>query len=115
MPTPLPFAGGQFDSVYCHFTLLWVADPLRVLCEARRPLQTGGWVLALAEPDYGGRIDYPETLAETGRLQAESLRRQGADIQLGRRLRALFHQAGLRNIESGVVSGQWREPPPRQT
>jgi SAM-dependent methyltransferase len=107
----LPFAGGQFDCVYCHFTLLWVADPLRVLSEARRLLRLGGWALALAEPDYGGRIDYPEALAEPGRLQAESLRRQGADIRLGRRLGALFHQAGLQNIETGVVSGQWRESP----
>jgi hypothetical protein len=50
-------------------------------------------------------------LVETGRLQAESLARQGADTRLGRRLSALFHQAGLQNIETGVVSGQWREPP----
>jgi SAM-dependent methyltransferase len=107
----LPIAGGQFDCVYFHFTLLWVADPGQVLSEARRLLRPGGWALALAEPDYGGRIDYPETLAETGRLQAESLRRQGADIHLGRRLGALFHQAGLTNIETGVLSGQWREPP----
>jgi SAM-dependent methyltransferase len=107
----LPFVAGKLDGVYCHFTLLWVADPLQVLSEARRLLRTGGWVIALAEPDYRGRIDYPEELAETGRLQAESLRHQGADIQLGRRLSALFHQAGLRNIESGVVSGQWSAPP----
>jgi hypothetical protein len=26
-------------------------------------------------------------------------------------LGALFHQAGLQNIETGVLSGQWREPP----
>jgi SAM-dependent methyltransferase len=107
----LPFASSQWNGVYCHFTLLWVADPLQVLCEARRLLRSGGWAIALAEPDYGGRIDYPEALAETGRLQAESLHRQGADTRLGRRLRALFHQAGLQHIESGVVSGQWREPP----
>jgi SAM-dependent methyltransferase len=107
----LPFIGSQYDCVYCHFTLLWVADPIRVLSEARRLVSPGGWVMALAEPDYGGRIDYPDELAEIGRLQAESLRRQGAGIHLGRQLGALFHQAGLRNIETGVVSGQWRTPP----
>jgi SAM-dependent methyltransferase len=107
----LPFANGKFDGVYFHFTLLWVTDPSWVLHEARRLLRSGGWMLAMAEPDYGGRIDYPQSLAETGRLQTECLRRQGADIQLGRRLGALFHQAGLRDIETGVVSGQWHEPP----
>jgi SAM-dependent methyltransferase len=107
----LPFGSGQFDCVYCHFTLLWVADPLQVLSEARRLIRSDGWVMALAEPDYGGRIDYPDTLVETGRLQAESLRDQGADTCLGRRLGGLFHKVGLDNIETGVISGQWREPP----
>ena len=109
----LPFTSGQFDCVYCHFTLLWVADPLQVLSEARRLIRSGGWALALAEPDYGGRIDYPDALIDIGRLQAESLRLQGADTHLGRRLGALFHQTGLSNIESGVISGQWREIPSR--
>jgi len=107
----LPFANAQFDCVYYHFTLLWITDPLAALGEAQRLSRSGGWVMALAEPDYGGRIDYPDDLVETGRLQAESLRRQGADTHLGRRLGALFHQAGLQNIETGVLSGQWREPP----
>jgi hypothetical protein len=26
-------------------------------------------------------------------------------------LGALFHKSGLFNIETGVISGQWREPP----
>jgi SAM-dependent methyltransferase len=107
----LPFASNQFDGVYFHFTLLWLSDPLRALNEAQRLIHPGGWVMALAEPDYGGRIDYPDPLIEIGRLQAESLQRQGADPFLGRRLRALFHQASLTCIETGVISGQWSEPP----
>lgn len=107
----LPFASGQFDCVYSHFTLLWVVDPQRVLGEARRLVRSGGWVMAMAEPDYGGRIDYPDALVEAGRQQEISLRRQGADTHLGRRLGGLFHQAGLLHIETGVVSGQWREAP----
>lgn len=103
----LPFADGQFDSVYFHFTLLWVADPRRVLNEARRIVGSGGWVLALAEPDYGGRIDYPDTLAGLGQAQAEALHSQGADTKMGRRLGGLFHQTGMVNIETGVVSGRW--------
>jgi len=106
-----PFASHSFDCVYFHFTLLWIADPLSALSAARRLVRTGGWVMALAEPDYGGRIDYPEALVETGRLQEQALRRQGAETRLGRRLGGLFHQAGFQNIETGVISGQWGEPP----
>jgi SAM-dependent methyltransferase len=107
----LPFPSAQFDCVYFHFTLIWISDPMQVLGEAQRLIRPGGWVMALAEPDYGGRIDYPDDLVEAGRLQAKSLHRQGADIHLGRRLGAFFHQAGLQNIEAGVLNGQWREPP----
>jgi SAM-dependent methyltransferase len=107
----LPIANAQFDCIYFHFTLLWVADAGRALSEARRVLRSGGWLMALAEPDYGGRIDYPDELVEAGRLQAEALHRQGADTQMGRRLGALFNQADLRNIETGLLSGQWRQPP----
>ena len=32
--------------------------------------------MALAEPDYGGRIDYPEQLGHIGRWQAQALRKQ---------------------------------------
>jgi len=103
----LPFAGGQFDSVYFHFTLLWVTDPQRVLNEALRIVGSGGWIMALAEPDYGGRIDYPDTLAGLGQLQAEALRSQGADTKMGRQLGGLFHQTSLVNVETGVVSGRW--------
>jgi len=65
--------------------------------------------MALAEPDYGGRIDYPFELAEIGRLQAESLTRQGADIQMGRKLAEIFSAAGLQNVTSGVMGGEWAQ------
>jgi hypothetical protein len=64
-------------------------------------------VLALAEPDYGGRIDYPPELAELGRLQVASLRQQGAEPELGRRLIGLFTNLGLESVEVGVLGAQW--------
>jgi hypothetical protein len=69
-------------------------------------------VLVLAEPDYGGRIDYPEELSQLGRWQKAALHRQGADPLMGRRLRAVLQQAGLADIETGVLGGQWKTPPP---
>ena len=63
----LPYPDGCFDVTYCHFLLLWVADPAQVLREMVRVTRPGGAVLALAEPDYGGRVDYPEELAILGK------------------------------------------------
>ena len=103
----LPYADRAFDAALCHFLLLWVADPFQVLREMARVTRPGGAVLALAEPDYGGRVDFPAELAALGAWQRESLRRQGADPLMGRRLAGLFHKAGLKNVETGVLGGQW--------
>jgi ubiquinone/menaquinone biosynthesis C-methylase UbiE len=110
----LPFPPGVFHLTLCHFLLLWVADPLQVVREMMRVTRPGGAVLALAEPDYGGRIDFPLELDLLGKLQAESLCQQGADPTMGRKLSALFRAAGLEQIERGVLGGQWIQPPEPQ-
>ena len=43
-----------------------------------------------------------------GGLQTEAIRKQGADPQTGRKLGWMFAQAGLSEIEVGVLGGQWR-------
>jgi SAM-dependent methyltransferase len=106
----LPFPDGSFDFTCCHYFLLWMADPLAALAEMRRVTRPGGLVLALAEPDYGGRIDYPPGLAEIGQKQAEALRAQGADPEMGRRLIGLFQSAGLSQPRAAVMGGQWGDP-----
>lgn len=103
----LPFKEGSYDISLCHFLLLWVQDPQTIVEEMRRVTRSGGGVLALAEPDYGGRIDYPAELAELGAWQQRALREQGADPNIGRRLAGIFRQAGLRQIETGVLGAQW--------
>lgn len=105
----LPFPDETFDIVVCHYLLLWLADPVRGAQEMARVARSGGWVLACAEPDYGGRIDHPPELAALGRLQAESLRRQDADPEIGRRLGELFTAANLQ-ATVGTMAGQWRLP-----
>jgi ubiquinone/menaquinone biosynthesis C-methylase UbiE len=99
----LPYSNRSFDIVFCHFLLLWVKDPLQVVCEMAR---VGHSVLALAEPDYGNRVDKPAALTPIGRWQAESLRRQGADPSFGARLAGTFHQAGIKLIEAGPIQGE---------
>jgi ubiquinone/menaquinone biosynthesis C-methylase UbiE len=100
----LPYAADVFDLVFCHYFLLWVPDPLQALREMRRVTRPGGFILALAEPDYSARIEEPLELMLPALWQIEALRRQGADVTLGPRLPALFAQAGIALIESGCLT-----------
>lgn len=106
----LPYSSNTFDIVYCHFLLLWVRDPLQALLEMKRLAKTGAHILAFAEPDYTARVDEPRELAPLGEWQTESLRRQGADPALGKRLGELFFRAGIELIETGTIQGAESEP-----
>jgi len=110
----LPFHSGQFDIAFCHFLLLWVQDPLHALVEMRRVTRPDGFVLALAEPDYGGRLDFPPELETLGSWQRASLHSQGANPLIGRRLGWLLRNAGLVEAETGVLGAQWQDSPSRE-
>jgi SAM-dependent methyltransferase len=99
----LDFRDSWFDVVVCHFLLLWCADAKRAAQEMVRVARPGGAVLVCAEPDYGGRIDYPDL--PLGRWQSDALRREGADPVLGRKLRGLFALPGVRHAEVGLIPG----------
>lgn len=101
----LPLEDGGFDLVLCNFLLLWTTDPAVATKEMARVVREGGVVLATTEPDYGGRIDYPEDIT-LGPLMEESLRREGAHPRIGRRLKGLFSAAGL-EAKSGVIASMW--------
>jgi len=104
----LPLEDDCCDVCLCHFLLLWVQDPSSVMREMCRVTRTGGIVMAIAEPDYGGRIDYPPELSPLGKWQMDSLSQQGADPNIGRKLRALFSNCGLIEVEAGVLGGEWK-------
>ncbi len=106
----LPFPAGSFDAVVCHYYLLWVADVVQAVAEMVRVTRPGGWVLALAEPDHAARVDAPRELEMLGRLQTDSLARQGADVTAGRRLAGRLRGAGLRDVTVGVLGGEWGAP-----
>jgi SAM-dependent methyltransferase len=107
----LPFPDNSFDVVFCHYVLLWLSNPAGALREMLRVAAPNGAILALAEPDYGGRIDYPEELTRLGIWQSQALHSHGADPKIGRRLAGLFKQAGLVEVESGVLGAQWSQSP----
>jgi SAM-dependent methyltransferase len=106
----LPFPEAVFDLSFCHFLLLWTPNPEQMLQEMARVTRPGGFVLALAEPDYSARIDHPPELQTLGVQQAAALRRQGANPDIGRRLNSLFHAAGLQDVEIGVLGANWSGP-----
>ncbi len=111
----LPYAPRTFDIVMCHFLLLWLPDPLQALREMRRVARPGGCILALAEPDYGGRLDYPPPLTEAAAWQTRALQAQGADPYLGRKLQGLFRRAGLHPAGGGILGAQWPLPGERES
>jgi SAM-dependent methyltransferase len=100
----LPFPDEHFDVVVSHFLLMWVDDPARAVREMARVTRKGGAVLVCGEPDYGGRVDWPDL--PVGQWQAAALQRQGADPFVGRKLCALLQQAGL-ETGVGVVPSLW--------
>ncbi len=104
----LPFRDDCLDAVVCHFLLLWLSEPVRALKQMVRVTRPEGWVMAFAEPDYGGRIDHPETLVGPGNLQAHALERQGANPTSGRFLPDWFEQIGLVDISCGVMGAEWK-------
>lgn len=96
----LPFPSDSFDITLCHYFLMWVKEPLTVLKEMRRVTRLGGWIACLAEPDYGGRLDYPASeLWEEVLLESLSAH----DPFIGRKLRSLFSKVGLQ-VEMGLQS-----------
>jgi ubiquinone/menaquinone biosynthesis C-methylase UbiE len=108
----LPYSDEIFDIVYCHFLLLWVADPLQALLEMKRVTKRGAYIIAFAEPDYTARLDQPGELIPLGEWQTESLKRQGADPGLGGRLAELFFRAGIEIIETGIIQNTGQAPSP---
>lgn len=103
----MPFSKDSFNITYCHYLLLWAQDPLEILQEMIRVTKSNGHVIALAEPDYQARIDYPQPLEELGQKQTESLVAQGIDPSIGRKLAGLFYKSGLKGITAGIIGAQW--------
>lgn len=100
----LPFDDGEFDIVYCSFLLLWVKDPVKVVNEMTRVSRR--WVIALAEPDYGARIDHPGELRILNDIMTEGILAEGGDPHIGRKLRHVFSSCGL-DVEVGAHAGVW--------
>jgi ubiquinone/menaquinone biosynthesis C-methylase UbiE len=91
----LPFEDNKFDVVTCNLLLMWAEDPQKVVDEMARVTKPGGIVLASLEPDYGGKLHYPENPRVDPIFAGEAIKKRGGDPHIGRKLRLLFVHAGL--------------------
>ncbi len=110
----LPLSSQIFDIVLSHYFLMWVGDPANALKEMCRITKPGGYIVAFAEPDYGGRIDFPPEFIKLRDYQISSLLKSGADPRMGRKLQNLFHTLRLEEIHIGVYEGSWDSMPSRE-
>ena len=75
---------------------MWADNPQQVVNEMTRVTKKGGTVLASLEPDYGGKIHWPEQPQIDQLFAGEAIKKKGGDPHIGRKLRMLFTKAGLK-------------------
>lgn len=97
----LPFPDETFDITTCNLVLMWAHHPYQVVREMARVTKNGGTVLASLEPDYGGKLHYPEHPKVDQIFSGSTIRDKGGDPHIGRKLRSLFVKAGLQT-EVGI-------------
>ena len=110
----LPFPDNSFDLVLCHYFLLWTGYPAAAIKEMRRVTANDGFVIAFAEPDYGGRIDYPPEFIKIRDYQITGLINAGADPRMGRTLKSIFSTSDFTDIVCGVYEGSCQKPPSQE-
>ncbi len=98
----LPFKKDTFDSVIFQFFLLWLQSPISALKEMRRIVIPQGCITSIAEPDYGGRIDFPHTISYSSYITSK-LKEEGADPFVGRKLEYFYTKSSLNNIKWGLA------------
>jgi len=95
--------GRSFDLIVLSFVLMWQVKPRRFLRKITELLDKKGTLLILAEPDYGGRVDFPDELDFLKGIFTGHILGQKGDPFIGRKLQALLSGAGWRS-EIGLAS-----------
>jgi ubiquinone/menaquinone biosynthesis C-methylase UbiE len=91
----------RYDLVYARYVLSHQSDPAAVLESMLQVCRPGG-IVAVEDVDFAGHTWHPDCRA-MGRyidLYERLVQSRGGDPRLGRKLIALFRQAGLRDIEA---------------
>jgi ubiquinone/menaquinone biosynthesis C-methylase UbiE len=102
----LEFPDATFDVVYAHQILQHLSRPVDALVELRRVLKTGGLV-AVRDADYGAFSWYPSdaVLDRWMDVYHRLTRRNGAEADAGRHLKAWVRAAGFGDVVAS--SSNW--------
>jgi len=106
----MPFPNDHFSLVCCHFFLLWIHDQPKAISEMFRVTKDDGWIIIFAEPDHAARIDYPDIFLPYGKIQTDSLVRQGIDPIAGRKIGNLLTACELQDVKVGELQWQLDKP-----
>jgi ubiquinone/menaquinone biosynthesis C-methylase UbiE len=95
---------GSFDLVYSRFLLTHLPDPSLAMREFHRILKRGGRI-ALEDIDFSGYVAEPYSPAHRAfaNLYSSTVRKRGADPDIGPKLAGMLHEHGFTAIEVSVV------------
>lgn len=91
-PDRIELPDQSVDIVFTQCAMMWMADVQKVIGECQRVLKPNGR-LAMIEPDYGGMMEWPESIA-TREIWIDCLTRAGADPLMGRKLAVHLSELG---------------------
>lgn len=91
-PDRIELPDQSVEIVFTQCAMMWMADVSRVLIECQRVLKPNGR-LAMIEPDYGGMMEWPESIS-TREIWIDCLVRAGADPLMGRKLAVHLNELG---------------------
>ena len=94
----------EFDVVYARFLLSHLNDPENCLAAMVEACASGGTIV-IEDTDFAGSFSYPICAAyeRYKELYQELLQRRGGDANIGPRLPAMLHNAGVQEIELNVI------------
>ncbi len=110
----IPLADATFSAAYARVVLRHVSDPVAVVREMVRLVESGGVVLVADSDDGTLALDpVPDGFDRVLEARHASFRRRGADPTMGRRVFRLLHEAGLEDVQArSIVVGSHLLGPP---
>lgn len=102
----LPYPDASFDVAYAHQVFQHLTARQAALREMLRVVKPGG-LIAVRDVDWGSTVYWPQDPWMNRFLEVyqEAARGLGGEPQMGRHMRALFHEAGM--SEAHVTAAVW--------